>query len=322
MFKDFDYENLLPMIFRSLRGEQTQKAMDEELELPSSTYHRIESGYLKLKLDNFISLIYQLGQGSAWEKSLKEIANVSSNQSSAVALVTELIKVWGDPSAQSLESQLEFSSTKWWRIKNAKSIISAKDFFKLFEDRTGKLEWFLSSVFGVAINDSRGQTKLAYKDFTELVLSDPSYTVLTALMDSELNFADTRELLVEKFSKVLEKSFEATEERLRVLESMGLCVFENKQFVSRDHKLEIKTELGLGKKVFSYIADYMNQTEEENFRRKSYRISAVSEDCLNDIVEEQKSFYKKLHQRIEADSANKDHVLFFQSGIVVKKASK
>jgi hypothetical protein len=319
LFKNIDYDTLVPLIFRKLRGERTQKFMDGELELAPSTYHRIESGYLKLKLDALISMIYQLDKGNHWEKALQEIANIQANYSSAFSLVGELLGAWGEPNSETLENYLGFSTTKWWRIKNAKSILTAKDFFKLFEDRTGKLEWFLQSVFGVEFSNSKEQSFVSYSDFTALVMSDPSYTVLTALMDSELNFASSREELIRKFSGVLELDFSETEKRLLRLEKMGLCKFEGNRYIVENHKLEIRTELGLGKKVFDYITEFMSETQESNFRRKSYRISAVSEACMHSIIEEQKRFYKKIHELIENDTDVKDRILFFQSGLVEKK---
>lgn len=288
------YKNIALKLFTYTRGEVTQTSMDERLDLAKGTYHRLEAGYLIGRLSFFQEKHEELQFMEKWNYAMLKVLNVRIDGTSCNHL-QQFISVWGEPSKYDLEGEFQFSKSKWWRLTNSRSEISLAEFFHIIEKLSGKLTIFLNILTDNYFDNYHFGSSDQYKNLTDLIKDEPEVCLITAALDllklKNLNEENSIRYISVKTKIPLPRLKQLIEELKQISnigEGSGLLELCNQ-------KVEIRgNEESLGNSVFQYILKLSKNQDVQNFKRKSYKIAAVSESTLNKIILEQRNSYERI----------------------------
>ncbi len=311
------YEDIIRILLRTKRAERDYQSFSKLIGYSYNHYFKLESGYKKLSMEEFIN-IFQKSDPRCLKEIFLNNLGIKITATTQEDIIQGYCDKFSDPSKYLLESVLNFSMSKWWRIKNNKTKLSFNDFLKLI-NLTGNDSL---SLLRTLINDRdklKYRSDINFRDLQNKLLKDsPEASLILAAVD-DINYkGDLAQHSLENIQKKcgLEKNnfFVLFNQLLEI----GSITFDEqtKKYQRVEYKLESRTHTSfeLSKSLFSYVANKQVDHLKNNLNKDKItfgtKIVTVSPQTIEAIKDEMKKTYDKISHLVENDDITKESEMF------------
>lgn len=134
----------ISVLLKELRGKKSQLEMSQSLGFNFNQYHKWESGSTSITLQNFLDLSHYLDINI--EKIFSELLEYSLVEYSQTEMLSKLYFRWFTYSEECFLESINFTKSKWWRLKNGKAKLTLAAFLDFIEVISSKKHSFLSVI--------------------------------------------------------------------------------------------------------------------------------------------------------------------------------
>lgn len=304
-------------ILKSFREDRDQQEMDKLLSLPKTSFHRLESGYKKFYLNDFLEFSRKLGVEKRLDRCFKKSIGVSILEKNESQVLDEFFDLYGEPKMDFVEEDLKMSPSTWWRLKKHKTSISLSDFFTLTKYQSGKFSNFMAEFAQEFLKDRFANAK--FYEYLNFVSANPEFGILSAALDIERKRDIDLSTHLNQLTGVPKERIESLIHEIlklgygKISEDGNLVLFHEKLDFRQNH-VDYSWHFG------RYVLQRALVANDQNFMRRSYLIKAISPKAKSEIINLQIQFYKDLTRIIELDKEEDlDQVLLLSVVSLVAK---
>lgn len=308
-------ENVILKLLKHLRGNETQKAMSQQLGIKEYEYHKWEAGYKKITCQNFTDLCTIRGYN--FKLILQKTLNISNIGDFKSDTIQHIANAWLLHENEFLKAS-GFSKSKWWRLNNENKELLLTDLFKVIDSLTPKLAAICKILdFSESIYDDKSIEDLQMIDsILDSYKSTPQLAKIIAALFTEhiINQKDLK-LKSQAIEAKLNITADVVYKCLLDLLNRGLISFEENghvKFLYTENHLdgnEIDKSLPTVISLFEEAAEKIKNCNQLNHPGFSFRVAPVSHEALNEINKLQAKYHKELAELIERDSSPRKYVL-------------
>ncbi|MEC9283319.1 MAG: hypothetical protein VX642_11435 [Bdellovibrionota bacterium] len=284
-------------ILKSFRDDREQQEMDKILSLPKTSFHRLESGYKKFYLNDFLEFSRKLGLENKLDRCFRKSIGLSILEKNDSQVLDEFFDLYGEPRFEFVESDLKMSASTWWRLKKHKTSLSLNDFLILTKYQSGKFTNFMAEFAQEFLQDRLANS--SFYEYLNFISMNPEFGVLSAALDIPREDELSLTLHLEKLTGIAtERIEELIHEVLKYDYGKmidGTLKLYHEKLAFRQNQTSYSWYFG------QYVLQRALTANEQSFIRRSYLIKAISSKAQNDILKLQIQFYKDLMQVIELD---------------------
>lgn len=319
------YDRINQALLESLSHKQDKAVLSEKMGYSYNQFFKLEAGYKKFKLSDFVKLCQIRGDidlVNIFNKSFDiQISDFDQQE-----ILENICDAWGAPSHYLIENELEISTSKWWRLKNGKSSINLDDFFRLIDALSGRLVEFLKFFLSAEKISELFQHQNTAHQILMFLQKYPQSSLITTGLYTEVYLHSEPAQRLNALCELTGLNKDEFDFLVTSMLSKGILYEEDGILKGTIYKTELKSqEIEVGKSVLDYMLTNIQKENllvntEKGIEKKlccTYKIASVSQETKLAAIEEMKKCYRKVSELIESDNnSHRDQLIMFEQAIL------
>ncbi len=314
-YENFDFENLVRLVLKEIRGNRTQKEMSERLQYTYNQWHKWESGQKKLMWSDLekIASVLQINLETAKQTvSLKKNIGDDGRE-----FVLNILKAHGGPNTKFAKEKLKLSPAAYHRLKSSKKDVEVAFVFRCLGILSSMLPYFLDElVRGISGKVFQGAVEVLGRQ-VQLESAFPWLSSLEACieLDAYKQLSEHNDLFIAEILGLSEKQVRAG---LKMLVENETILREGEKYVLNIKRVDLQSNIEESAK----FAKFWSEISLRRFQtadgvpssRKGFanRVTPVSAEAMQKIHELRFKFYEEMNKVFQSDGDRpKEHILVF-----------
>ena len=304
-------------LIKELRGTRDYKTISEQMGVSYGQFFKLENGYSRLKFDEFVNIcstIPEIDLKAILEKEL----HVKLETLNQFEVMEQITISWGGPSAYILKERLEWTSSKWWRIKNGKTRMFFDEFIKLIGSIGCDSNKFLLNFLSEdTIKMYATKSPEIYQNEMKIMEKHPDACQITCVIGDRAyvkSDVDNKTELLRAISKLDKERFYFL---LNLLMDNKVIYFDNEENIYKKHVLKLylkptDTDTYLaGQSLRRHIIQKQIEMMEDpghdrNRIKSSFGVGTISKTAFEKVKKEILSSFHTINKIIEEDNLQED----------------
>ncbi len=309
------HQEITLRLIKELRGTRDYKTISQEMGVSYGQFFKLENGYSRLKFDEFVRICQTINNLDL-HKILERELLIKLDSLEQFEVITKISESWGEPSAYILKDRLEWTPSKWWRIKNGKTRMFFDEFIKLIASiGCDSNKFLLNFLAEETIQMYTNESANTYSSEMKIMEKFPDASHITcviadyAYVNSE---ADNKTEVLRAMSKLDRERFYFL---LNTLQENGIIYFDNDKGIYKKHVLKLylkptdEDTFLAGQSLRKYILTRQlemieNPDYDRDRMKSSFGVVSLSKDAFVKVKRQVLESFHAINKIVEEDNLN------------------
>jgi transcriptional regulator with XRE-family HTH domain len=330
-----NYEKISRSLFKSLRGDLTQKEISQKLGYSFNQWHKFESGQKIIMWSDFYSVVKKIN--IPIDQTLRIITAQDFKGKDVGGRVVQFIWAkFGEIGEDPVFEYLKMSPSKWRRIMNCEQDVELSIVLNILGDFSALMPFFLESVCKDNMDFEISDIVKKSKEIVKFEAKNPFLCVIEGILVSK-EYRNLSRHSDEHLAQMIGVSKEEIRRGLIKLTQVGAVAVENKKYVLQNARVDMEQNIQDSAEFAKYwtqICAQRFETEDGvplSKRGWSYRVFPISEKASEKIRQKIQNFIGEMNSIIFNDKIeDMDRVQMFMLHYfdhheikeIIKKAKK